>query len=184
VTHDEPRSIAVHLLRVPLRVRSRAMEHDQDLLRELALVRVAAEATGTTSAPERLLDLADELRATYGPVAAGPSEAMDEALEAGREFMDVTFTVPGDLRPFLHRITEALDEVEQFAREGRYLLTSSAPPDVAAYRAWVFSEFDRQLTGEDPVPWSGAPAVADAPAVQPTGVRDAVASPDGDVRVS
>ena len=34
----------------------------------------------------------------------------------------------------------------------------SAPPEVAAYREWVFGEFDRQIAGEDPTPWSGAPA--------------------------
>jgi hypothetical protein len=154
VTDDEPRSVQVLLVGVPLRVRERALEHDQDLLRELVLVRVAAETTGTTSAPDRLLALADELRATYGPLSAGPSAAMEAALEEGREFMDVTFTVPDTLRSFLHRVIAALDEVEQFARDGRYLLTLSAPPEVAAYRAWVLSEFDRQIAGEDPVPWS------------------------------
>jgi hypothetical protein len=157
VADDDPQTVAVRLVGLPLRVRARAMEHDQDLLRELALVRVAAEATGTTSAPERLLDLADELRATYGPLAAGPSTAMDLALEQGQEFMDVTYTVPPELRPLLHRVLAVLDEVEQYARDGRYLLTASAPADVAAYRAWVFAEFDRQIAGEDPVPWSGGP---------------------------
>ncbi len=181
MTHDEPRTVAVQLLRVPLRVRSRALEHDQDLLRELALVRVAADSTGTTSAPARLLDLADELRATYGAIAARPTADMDDALAAGQEFMDVTFTVPEGLRPFLQRVTEALDEVEQFAREGRYLLTSSAPRDVAAYRAWVFSEFDRQIAGEDPVPWSAA--VADARARERGGPGVAVASRGDEERV-
>jgi hypothetical protein len=150
----------VHFLGVPLRVRERALEHDQDLLRELALVRVSAETSGTTSAPERLLDLADELRTTYGPLANRTTDELDAALDEGREFVDVTMTVPEDLRPFLHRVTAALDEVEQFAREGRYLLTLSAPPDVAAYRAWIFSEFDRQIAGEPPIPWSVAAASA------------------------
>ncbi len=148
----------VRLLGMPLRLRARAIEHDQDLLRELALMRVAADSTGTTSAPERLLDLADELRGTYGAIAAGPSADMDEALDAGREFIDVTYTVPAALRPFLRRVVEALDEVEQFAREGRYMLTSSASPEVAAYREWVLAEFDRQIGGADPRPWTGAPA--------------------------
>jgi hypothetical protein len=153
--------VAVQLIGVPLRVRARSLEHDQDLLRELALLRVSAETTRTTSTPERLLDLADELRSTYGPLAAGPSDQMDAALDDGHEFMDVTYTVPDSFRPFLERITTALDEVEQFAREGRYLLTLSAPPDLAAYRAWVLSEFDRQLAGEPPVPWSGLPVGSD-----------------------
>jgi hypothetical protein len=154
--------VAVQLIGVPLLLRARALEHDQDLLRELALLRVAAETTGTTSAPERLLDLADELRATYGPLAAGPVAEMDAALDDGHEHMDIVLTVPEAFGPFLQRVTAALDEVEQFARAGRYLLTASAPPDVAAYRAWVFAEFDRQLAGAAPVPWSGSPT-PDAP---------------------
>jgi hypothetical protein len=156
VADEERRQVAVRLLGVPLRVRARSMEHDQDLLRELALVRVAADASEMSSAPDRLLDLADELRATYGPIAAGPSAAMDRAMDDGLEFADVTYTVPDGLRPFLHRVTVALEELEDFAREGRYLLTLSAPPEVAAYRAWIFAEFDRQLAGGEPIPWSGA----------------------------
>ncbi|GAA2719155.1 hypothetical protein [Cellulomonas aerilata] len=153
--------MTVRLLGVPLGVRARALEHDQDLLRELALVRVSAETSGTTAAPERLLDLADELRTTYGALVAGPSAAMDEAQETGQESMDVSLTVPTVLRPFLHRVTAALEEVEEFARDGRYLLTLTAPPDVAAYRRWIFGEFDRQIAGGEPIPWSQAPAADD-----------------------
>ena len=58
----------------------------------------------------------------------------------------------------------ALDAVEDYCRTGRHLLTLAAPPDVAAYRRWVFDEFERQIAGGAPVPWSPAMVGSDGTA--------------------
>jgi hypothetical protein len=150
---DEATLVPVHLRGLPLDIRARSQEHEQDLMRELALVRVSAATESASNAPGRLLDLADELRSTYGSLAAGPDALMEAAVDRGETAADVTYTVPADLRPFLRRTAQVLEEAEEFCRDGRYLLTLAAPPDVAAYRAWIFAEFDRQIAGGDPVPW-------------------------------
>ena len=53
-----------------------------------------------------------------------------------------------------------LDEADVFCREGE-LLTLATPADEVAFRRWFLNEFVRQLRGEPPRRWSGAP---DAPA--------------------
>jgi hypothetical protein len=90
---------------------------------------------------------------TYGAIAAGPNAEMEAAVDRGEEFIDVVYTVPVQIREFLRRAAQALEEAEQFCREGRYLLTLASPPDVAAYRQWAFEEFDRQIGGGPAVPW-------------------------------
>jgi len=154
---EEATLVQVRLRSLPLALRARSQEHEQDLMRELALIRVAAETDNVSTAPGRLLDLADQLRGDYGALAAGPDAEMEAAVDRGETALDVTYTVPVELRPFLRQAAQVLDEAEQFCRDGRYLLTPAAPPDVAAYRAWVFEEFDRQIAGGDPVPWDESP---------------------------
>jgi hypothetical protein len=136
------------------------MEHDRDLLRELALVQVQADTHAADaadddvrSAPERLLRIADELRSTYGAFSDAPNAAMDDATDRGEDVLDVTVTVPVEARALLRRAAETLAEAEAFCRDGRYLLTPAAPDDVAAFRQWAFEEFDRQIAGGAPVPW-------------------------------
>lgn len=45
------------------------------------------------------------------------------------------------------------DDAEELCREGRYLLTMPAPPEVAAYRRWSLGESERQIAGHPPCPW-------------------------------
>jgi len=159
--------VDVRLVGVPLRLRARSVEHGQDLLRELALVQVGAGQPDSASVPQRLLSIADELRASYGQFIAGPTAQLDAALDQGLEFMDLTYSVPRHARPFIRRVVEVLEEAEEFCRAGKYLLTLAAPPDVAAYRAWTFAEFDRQIAGASPTPWAEAGAAPGTEALAP-----------------
>jgi len=153
---DDSAMVEVRLLGMPLALRARATEHDQDLLRELMLVRVGADQPEVASVPARLLDLAEELRGSYGGFSARQDDLMEEAFDRGEESIDLTYTVPVHTAGFIQRVRAALDAVEEYCRTGRHLLTLAAPPDVAAYRRWVFDEFERQIAGGDPVPWSPA----------------------------
>jgi hypothetical protein len=154
---EESTQVEVRLIGVPLRIRARSTEHEQDLLRELALVQVSADGDRESSVPGRLLRIADEIRTSYGAASARPNAEMEAALDRGEEAIDVLYAVPPEVRPVLRRAQAILEEAEQYCRDGQYLLTLASPPDVAAYRAWVFDEFERQLTGHDPVPWSQSP---------------------------
>lgn len=148
--------VQVQLVGVPLLLRARHAEYGQDLMRELTLVRMGAESRDGASVPDRLLAVADEVRLTYGAFTAGPSDELDAATERGEEFFDVTYTVPDHVGTFLARLTEVLEDAEEFCRAGRYLLTLAPDPELLAYRRWLFGEFEGQIAGRPPLPWPGA----------------------------
>ena len=143
----------VHLLRVPVQVRARSTQHGEELLRELALVSIGAEAGSATAVPRRLLDLAGELRATYGPLVQHADDRSAAAEAQGETHIDLTFPVPAALGDLMRRIHQVLRDVEDYCREGGALLTLQPPPEVVAYREWVFGEIERQLAGAAPTPW-------------------------------
>lgn len=171
--------VQVHLIGVPLALRARNLEHGQDLVRELALVRLGA-GRRDTGVPDRLLKVADEVRSVYGAFSAGPNDELDAALQRGLEFYDVTYTVPAHVGPFIARLIQVLEEAEEFCRAGRYLLTLAAPPDIAAYRRWSLGEFQRQIAGCPPLPWSRAGGEVTEDLInEPGGDNPAGAHPEG-----
>ena len=150
---DDPVLVQVQLLGVPLGLRARSVELGNDLVRELTLVSLGADRSDA-GVPERLLRVAEELRDAYGDFTAGPSRQFEEALDSGLETLDVTYAVPAHAGPFAARLVQAFEDAEDFTREGRYLLSLAATPDVVAYRRWSLGEFERQTAGHPPLPWS------------------------------
>ncbi|PPK92296.1 hypothetical protein CLV92_11542 [Kineococcus xinjiangensis] len=157
---DDTDLAEVRLLRIPLRLRARSAQHGEELMRELALIQIGAQQHAREhveeSVPQRLLDLAAEAQTTYGAFSAAPDAEMAAALERGEEDLDVTYRVPRHVGPFVRRMRGILEEADEYCRQGEHLLTLAAPADVAAYRRWLFDQFERQIAGEDPQPWRGA----------------------------
>ncbi|MBB2901391.1 hypothetical protein FHR75_002179 [Kineococcus radiotolerans] len=150
--------VTVRLLGLPLALRGRFLRYHEDLLRELALIQIGRERGPASTLPQRLLSLADELARVYAPFRAQPAAALDAAAAAGRASCDVTYTVPVEVAPLLRQVGDVLEEADDFCRAEQHLLTLPAPPEVVAYRRWVFGEFARQLAGEEPRPWRPADA--------------------------
>lgn len=162
--------VHVHLVGLPVRTRTRFLQHLRDLSRELSLVRIGAERGPGTSLPPRLLHVAAELDGTYAAFRAGPDAVVEAAAAAGQDFCDVTYTVPPSAAPFLQHLGEVLEEADEFCRGEAHLLSLPAPEDVVAYRRWVVSEPTRQLAGQAPRPWRPLPSQpARADAVPPPG---------------
>ncbi|GAA4985265.1 hypothetical protein [Kineococcus glutinatus] len=149
--------VRVELRGVPLRERARYLQHTEELVREMTLIRIGAaqdaEQGARSPLPHRLLELAAEVQATVGPFLAQPADEADAAAARGERSVDVTVPVPLAAAPLVERVAAVLDEAEEFCRQGRYLLTLAAPADVLAYRAWLLGEFRRQMAGEAPLPW-------------------------------
>ena len=145
----------VRMLDVPLPVRDRSRQHGADLLREMALIQVG-EVTGTTDrqVPARLLELARELDASYGPYVAASTDQMEDALDRGQETLDeVVYRLPRSAAAFVQRIDDLLSEVDTYCRSDAHLLTMAPPDDVAVYRRWSIEEVLRQSAGAAPRPW-------------------------------
>ena len=151
----EDDTFVVRMLGMPLRLRERSRQHGQDLLREMALIQVG-EAAGTTGrhVPARLLELGQDLNATYSPYLASSTDQMEDALDRGEQTLEeVVYQLPRSAAAFVQRIDDLLTEVDTYCRSDAHLLTLAPPPDVAAYRRWSTEEVLRQSTGAAPRPW-------------------------------
>jgi hypothetical protein len=141
--------VSVSILGLPLEVMQRSSEHTDELLREFALIR----EEGSDHVPARLLALIEELRGRFGAVAEGPRMAMQEALERGDRTIDLHYSVPSEMADGIRRLGALLDEADDFCRAGD-LLTLATMPEGLAFRRWYLEEFERQIAGEPPRPWS------------------------------
>lgn len=147
--------VEIRYLEMPLSLRELSNRHGAELLREMTLI-VGGRDSGTTSraVPERLLQIATELDSVYGPFVSGTDELVESATDLGEETLpEVVYRVPPSIAGFVQHISDVLDEVEDYCRQGKDLLTLTSPADVVAYRTWALEEVVRQVAGEQPTPW-------------------------------
>ena len=150
--------VEVELLGLPLDIHRLATEHNDELLREFALLAAQQADPSDHDVPARLLSLGEELQAKYGSFTQGATSELDAALERGDPSIDLVFVVPGEVAGGVDELNRILDEADDFCRRGGPLLTLAAPPEVVAYRRWFLEEFIRQVEGKPPMPWPGPAA--------------------------
>lgn len=143
--------VTVRILGLPLDVMQRSAEHSDELLREFALIR----EEGSDHVPARLLALIEELRSRFGSFSEGPRQAMQEAWERGEQTIDLSYQVPAGVAAAARQLGALLDEADEFCRTGD-LLTLATQPQGVAFRHWYLDEFQRQIDGHPPRPWSAA----------------------------
>lgn len=139
--------VDVRLLKVPLDVHLRASEHSDEVIREFQLV-----AIDPSTAPARLLGLAEELGRRYAEFTAAPTDDMTAAVEAGRPEVDLVYRVPPEVAEAAIELNAALEQVDAYCEEGG-MLTLATPPESRRYRRWFLRQFLDQVHGADPVPW-------------------------------
>jgi anti-sigma B factor antagonist len=143
----------VHLKNLPVEVLTRAQAHTQTLMRELALIHTADEQG---VAPARLLWLSQQLRQRYAALNTEPRETLQRAIEGGQPRLDVRYELPEDAATAAAELGDALDEVDDYCRNGD-LLTLVTPPEALAFRQWFLAEFVTQIREHaEPTPWSDA----------------------------
>jgi hypothetical protein len=157
-----PETIEIRLLCFPVDVYVRYREYLTELMREFALIafRVPDAPGGTVQArhhdvPARLLDLVDDLRATYASVAQPATDDRERAIQAGLASVDLLYVAPPSIAEDMMRLGTMLEEADEFCRSDR-LLTLETPPEEKAFRDWYVSEIVRQAAGEEPTAWTAA----------------------------
>ena len=141
--------VQVGILGLPLDVYRRVAEHNDELLREFALIR----GDGGDHVPARLLTLIDELNARFSAFTEGPTTLLHNALARGDQVIDLAYEVPADVADAVARLGALLDEADDFCRCGD-LLTLATRPEGLAFRRWFLGEFASQAAGGPARPWS------------------------------
>ncbi|MGH9089028.1 MAG: hypothetical protein ACRDYZ_13125 [Acidimicrobiales bacterium] len=145
--------VEVHIDGLPLAVYLESEQHNDALLRELTLILESAAAPAATyELPRRLVELAGEVRAAFGPATSGVRAQVDQALARGQATVDLVATIPAGAWEMLLRLSEQLDEVDRFCAE-KEMLTLASSPTVRRFRRWYTRQVADQAAGGPPVPW-------------------------------
>jgi hypothetical protein len=146
----------VRLLRLPVRLWVAAKQHNDELLREFALITTATAGGTEADIPQRLIDVIGRLRQQYGRGNEERDAQLFAAHDAGVEHLDFELELPLAAADALEHIGALLDEADAFCQQGRHLLTLATPPELLTYRRWFLGEMTAQLRGAAPTPWPAA----------------------------
>jgi hypothetical protein len=146
--------VEVRLLRLPVPLWVAADEHNEELLREFALLEVAEdEAQRDTSVPARLLAVMAQVRSRYAGASGAQRERLRVAAKEGRTELDVQYALPPAAADAIVELNRMLDEADDYCREGKHLLTLATPEELVLFRRWYFAQIVEQVAGAPPVPW-------------------------------
>jgi hypothetical protein len=141
------------LQRFPVRVWARQREYYDGLLREFNLMLLGRQV-GASSAPARLVELADQLTSRFGTTMDALNEEREAALRRGELSIDSRVPMVEGLVGVLHWIRGVFAEVDAYCEHGD-MLTLAIPADLKALRDWSTAELERQYRGAAPTPWAG-----------------------------
>ena len=146
--------VEVELLELPVPLWSSSQQVFDELMREFALATAQADDGDDHHLPTRLTQLIDDLTARFGGSSSAQDEELHAAAAAGRAVVDrLVYAVPAAAAPASLQLGEMLDAADQYCREGKHLLTLSAPEEVVRFRHWYLGSFVSQIAGAPPVPW-------------------------------
>ncbi len=149
---DTSAIVEIQIVGLPLDVYREVAEHNDELLREFALIdeRDPAESR---QVPRRLLALMAEVRNRFSGFTIEQANQLDAAVARGETSIDLVYWVPAEVKQAAIDLGTLLDEADEFCRQGEQLLTLATPPRALAFRRWFLEEFVRQVDGEPPLAW-------------------------------
>jgi hypothetical protein len=157
-------TVTVQLLGLPVDLAERAQEHHDGLAREMTLITLGLNhhPSATSGLPVRFLEVVSSVLPDVSEFRALREQRMAEAREAGEATVDIVYEAPRALASAVERLRGLQAEVDGYCRQVGFLLTLETPPDVLAYRTWLFDEFTGQIAGRPPRRWVDAAAPSTA----------------------
>jgi hypothetical protein len=151
---DLPDGIEVQLLSLPLKVMHDFRRHYRELRRELRLLALAHESDYPVAryVTEHFTRAEDELQLAQG------APAIEEALAAGKDVVDVTVVLPPTAPATMAELEEMLELADEFCRSQR-LLALATTPQQREFQSWLLGEIVRQGRGQEPLAWAGSTRV-------------------------
>lgn len=156
LTRDGAR-VDVELVDMPVPAARRALDHHDELLRELALV--SLNGGGAPHLSDRLLVLAERVRDQFAPLLRPLRQELAAAAARGDRDCRLTVTLPAELRAATVDFAALHAETEGLARRGR-LLTLVPDHEAVCWRSWLLGQLASQIGGAAPVPYRVATGTA------------------------
>jgi hypothetical protein len=151
-----PQLHPVRMLQLPVQVWAALQEHQDELLREFALMTAGQDDGGAPPVPVRLLRLVEQLTASFAGSSDEQRGRLFAAAARGDEVMDVLeFWLPEAAGPACVQLEQMLDEADAYCQAGHHLLTLATPEEIRVFRSWYLAQVREQLAGAEPEPWPG-----------------------------
>ena len=147
--------ITVRLDRLPLDVQTAAQQHGDELTRELMLVaeQMHQQADGARRAAAPVRRAGGALNSQYSMFTAEQEQQLSAALGRGPTARSTCLPGAGLGGPAAASLGDILDEVDDYCRQGRLLLTLETPAPLVTYRRWFLDQFVEQSQGRPAVSW-------------------------------
>jgi hypothetical protein len=136
----------VTLADVPVDTFWRMHRHQEDMLREFALIDVARRRGDVTEVPERLLQIVTDLNTRLAAPREVFLEAMEAAAAEGAATATVIMRLPVAAAAAVDRTCAAYEDADEYCRNGD-LLTMATPADIALFRRRLCADIVEQLSG-------------------------------------
>lgn len=149
--------VEVELVDMPVPAARRALDHHDELLRELALV--SLNGGGAPRLSDRLLVLAERVRTQFAPLLRPLRQELVVAAARGDRDCRLTVTLPAELRAATVDFAALHAEAEGLARQG-HLLTLVPDHEAACLRSWILGQLASQIGGAAPVAYQVATGMA------------------------
>jgi hypothetical protein len=137
----------VVLQRVPTGLYSRYTLHVEAV--EEGARRAIDGGAGPADSLQRALALVERFRRFRTP----NRNAYAQALTAGAAAFDLALDVPDELTGEVVAFLHAMEELDRLSKAKEVDLPA-APADIVAFRRWLVGEAQRQLEGEEPLPYA------------------------------
>ena len=146
--------LSIRLIRLPVQVFAHFRNRYSELRRELRLLSLSHgnDYPVARELSDLFLQVEAERRQAKGV------NRLDEAIDQGKDEIDVEYLVPPSTPASMGRLLEMLEKADEFCREQRLLALAASPQQLHLQR-WYLGEFVRQGAGEEPRPWPGSLAV-------------------------
>jgi hypothetical protein len=153
-------AMTVRLLDFPVPIHARAQEHNDELMREFALIADQSHDDAVDpghearALPARLVTIVAALNTNYGSFTQEQDARVAQAVAEGATVIDeMVYELPASAAFAAQTLGTMLDEADVYCQAGQHLLTLATPPELVAYRRWVLGEFVRQAAGQPPMSW-------------------------------
>lgn len=145
----------VPLAGVPVRLFLESQDHQQELIRELQLVEIAAGYDETTrAASQRLAQLTADILQRYQPVRSATRTQALAALARGDEVTAMDVPVHPGMADALRTWLRLLEEADALCARGDLLLLAPSP-EVQELRRWYVRELVARLDEPEAAPGQG-----------------------------
>ena len=147
--------VTIRLLGMPVEMFSHLRRHFNELGRELRLLAI--------SDPDRY-PIAVEFAETYLQIEHERRQVLglqdlDDALDAGKETVDLVYKAPPTAPASMARVGELLEEIYRTFGDDT-LLAVRPSTELMSLQRWYLGEFSRQVAGHRPLPWLGPTRLA------------------------